>query len=262
MVRADCQECGGYSLDLKVPEPDRRSLAQARAEAFLRRVHSNRCLGCHANAQRAVPRGAEYDPYLWWDTQTSEWMAWVALPGSPDGGVAMPLGVRSVWALPEARAALTLIEQDLPLPIRIAESRRAVDPDVCSLFHDSGRGRWIFWAACSDCGGCEIKLTPTQATAYERACEEACAVVDRMAADGCPHCRSEREWAAWVLRDESPRLWYDTRTGEWVVWQPVEGTLDGVTLPLGLTRYDVDLSVLFRAASDAVVGDWSFEEEF
>lgn len=262
VVEADCGLCGGYRVELRVPDPERWSLANARAEAFIRRVHSNRCLGCHADLQRRRPRGAEFDPYLWWDTETREWMGWLSMPQSPDGGITMPLGVRSVWALPEARAALALLQRDTPLPLRVATGRVDVDPQVCALFHDPGSGRWKLWIACDDCGGTELKLSALGAGAVEVAADEAHACVERMASDGCPHCRSEREWASWVFRDEAPRLWYDTRTGEWVVWQAVEGTLDGVTLPLGLTRYDADMSLLFKLASDAVVGDSSrFEED-
>lgn len=227
----------------------------------MRRVHANRCLGCHSESQRKLPRGAEFEPYLWWDTASSEWMAWVRMAESPDGGVTVPLGVTSVWALPEARAALSVLERGLPLPLRVATGRAEVDSQITSVFHDSVTARWMLWIACRDCGGTEIKLSAVGPGAIEQSADEACACVERMSADGCPHCRSEREWASWVVQDDAPRLWYDTRTGEWVVWQAVEGTLDGVTLPLGLTRYDADASVLFRLASDAVVGDWSFEED-
>lgn len=261
VVEADCGLCGGYRVPLHVPDAGRFPLADARAQAFMRSVHANRCLGCHALAQRRRPRGAELDTQLWWDTETGEWMAWVWLPDSPHGGVTLPLGLRSVWALPEARAALSLIQRDTPLPLRVARDRGNVDRDLCTLFHDPVATRWMLWVACADCGGTELALSAVGRRALDVAVEEACACAERMASDGCPHCRSEREWARWVTGDDAPRLWYDTRAGEWVVWQSVEGTPDGVALPLGLTRYDADMSLLFRLASDAVVGDWEFEED-
>jgi hypothetical protein len=261
VAEAECGLCGGYDVDLRVHDPERWSLAHARAEAFVRRVHSTRCLGCHAESQRRRPRRAEFEPYLWWDTATHEWMAWLSVGGSPDGGVTLPLGIRSVWALPEARAALSVMQRGLPLPLRVAACRSEVDPHLSAFFHDADSKRWVLWVACEQCGGTELRLGAVGPGAVDAAADEACACIERMAADGCPHCRSEREWAAWVIRDDAPRLWYDTRTGEWVVWQAVDGTIDGVTLPLGLTRYDADMSTLFRLASDAVVGDWKFEED-
>jgi hypothetical protein len=42
-------------------------------------------------------------------------------------------------------------------------------------------------------------------------------------------------------------IWYDTLTGDWLAWQPL--TAGGVTLPIGVGRYDADERQVLRAAA-------------
>jgi hypothetical protein len=97
VVKADCDECGGYELNLQVGDPTQPDLAQARANAFLTRVHEAGCLGCHAQAWRNRPAPPSDQPHVWWDTGSGEWMAWKPLDGS-ETGISLPLGIKTFWA--------------------------------------------------------------------------------------------------------------------------------------------------------------------
>jgi hypothetical protein len=88
----------------------------------------------------------------------------------------------------------------------------------------------------------------------ETAAGEALRCLDRVADEGCPHCRTGRERDGSGESLEEPRLWYDTTEGEWVVWRPLGGAGRGITLPLGISRYDADESSLLRTASELLFG--------
>jgi hypothetical protein len=251
VLRADCPHCAGYQLALRVRDPDKRLLAEVRASAFLEGIHSASCLGCHAVARR----NGELDPAseldVWWDPSAGEWMA--PLNGAP--GAAMPLGVRSYWARQEARAAARALRDSGPLPLRVAAEPSELDRDSCTVFYDTSSGRWhLRVGGCFDCEGFQLRLAALGRGNLETACAEALRCLDRVAEEGCPHCRSQREReGTWDTSDE-PRLWYDTTQSEWVVWRPIGGPGNGITLPLEIARYDADEGQLLRAASDALFG--------
>ena len=249
-LEADCPSCDGYRMALRVPDPDKRVLAEVRASAFLEGVHSLACLGCQARARlegELEPAG-ELD--VWWDPGTGEWMA--PFPGT--AGSAMPLGIRSYWAGQEARAAARALRDASPLALRVAAEPAEVEPDSCTVVYDAGRGRWRLQVPCFDCGGFELRLATLGRGNVDTAADEALGCLDRMADEGCPHCRAVKERGGCGDSLEEPRLWYDTTAGEWVVWRPLGGPGNGITLPLGISRYDVDESNLLRTASDLLFG--------
>jgi hypothetical protein len=249
-LRADCPNCTGYQLALRVPDPDKRLLAEVRASAFLEGVHSASCLGCQALARRQGDLTPVNELDVWWDPSAGEWMA--PLNGAP--GAAMPLGVCSFWARQEARAAALVLRDSGPLPLRVAAEPSELDRDACTVFYDTPSGRWHLRVPCFDCEGVELRLAALGRGNLETACAEALRCLDRVADEGCPHCRSQQEREGTSHVSEEPRLWYDTTGGEWVVWRPLGGPGHGLTLPLGIARYDADEGQLLRAASDVLFG--------
>ena len=249
-LEADCPRCHGYRLALRVPDPGKRVLAEVRASAFLEGVHSVTCLGCQARARRRgeLRPAGEHD--VWWDPGAGEWMA----PVRGAAGAAMPLGVRSYWARQEARAAARLLHEPTPLPLRVAAEPGDVEWDACTVFYEPSRGRWRLRVACFECGGFELRLAALGRGNVDAATVEALQCIHRVVEDGCPHCRSESERDGAGEAGGEPRLWYDTTAGEWVVWRPLGGAGNGVTLPLGISRYDADEGQLLRAASDLLFG--------
>jgi hypothetical protein len=249
-LEADCPSCDGYRLALRVPDPDKRLLAEVRASAFLEGVHRLSCLGCQARARRngELEPAGELD--VWWDPDAGEWMG--PLPGTPS--VAMPLGVRSYWARQEARTAASVLREPGPLPLRVAAEPAEVEPDCCTVFYDPARVRWRLRVACFDCGGFELRLSALGHGNVEAAAAEALRCLDRVADEGCAQCRSARERDGLRGAHDEPRLWYDTSAGEWVVWRPAGDPGHGVTLPLGISRYDADEGHLLRTASDLLFG--------
>jgi hypothetical protein len=248
ILRADCPRCMGYQLALQVPDPGKRLLAEVRASAFLEGIHSASCLGCHAAARRngELPPASELD--VWWDPSAGEWMA--PLNGAP--GAAMPLGIRSYWARQEAQAGARVLRDSGPLSLRVAAEPSELEHDSCTVFYDTVSGRWHLHVACFDCDGFQLRLAALGRGHLETACAEALRCLDRVAGDGCPHCRSHREREETSDMSDEPRLWYDTARGEWVVWRPIGEPGDGITLPLEIARYDADEGQLLRAASDVL----------
>ena len=246
-LRADCPRCKGYALGLRVRDPHKRLLAEVRASAFLEGVHSLRCLGCEARARRRGDWPLDRD--VWWDPIGSQWMA----PADASGG-SLPLGIRSYWARQEARAAARALREAGPLPLRVAAEPAEVDPDSYTVFYDAPTGRWLLHAACFDCGGFDLALRTRGRGGVEGATSEALRCLDRLAEEGCPHCRTELERDGLVPDSEEPRLWFDTRAGDWVVWRPLGGPGNGVTLPLDVGAYDADDGQLLRRASELLFG--------
>jgi hypothetical protein len=175
-------------------------------------------------------------------------MAWAQLPGS-DASLSLPLGIRTFWAPQEVRAAARAIWSGGRLPLRVASEPEAVDPDASTIFYDVESGRWRLRTACFDCGGFEIGLTSFGRGAVEAACDEAMGCLDLVAREGCPNCRTSRERDAVRGHGEEPRIWFDTVMRDWLVWQPLESFAEGVTLPLGIGRYDARRAVVYRAAA-------------
>jgi hypothetical protein len=248
-VEAACEHCGGYRMLLQVRDPEHGRLAERRAEAFLTRIHSRGgCLGCEARTWRTGKGPTTGEPHVWWDTDTGQWMAWAQMPGS-DASLSLPLGIRTFWAPQEVRAAARAIWSGSRLPLRVASEPGAVDPDASTIFYDVESGRWRLRTACFDCGGFELGLTSFGRGAVEAACDEAMSCLELVAREGCPNCRSARERATVPTEDGEPRIWFDTSTRDWLVWQPLEGFDQGATLPLGIGRYDARRAVVYRAAA-------------
>ena len=262
-VQAPCGECGGYRMLLQVPDPEAGDLAATRAAAFLARIHARGgCLGCEAESWRASPAPRrDREPQVWWDTQTAQWMVWTEVPGS-EHGVSLPLGIRTFWAPQEVRAAARAITSGSRLPLRIATNADEVEDDAAStIFYDVGSGRWRLHAACPDCGGFQLPLTSFGRGAVEAACDEALACLELLAREGCPSCRSEQERNAERAEDGEPRIWFDTHVRDWLVWQPLEGAAGGVTLPLGIGRFDARRPLIYRAAAGLRFDSQLFQDE-
>jgi hypothetical protein len=260
-VEAACPHCGGYRMLLHVRDPEHGRLAESRAAAFLTRIHARGgCLGCEARVWRSGDGPASSEPHVWWDTDTGQWMAWAHLPGS-DASLSLPLGIRTFWAPQEVRAAARAIWSGGRLPLRVASEPDAVDPDASTIFYDVESGRWRLRAACFDCGGFELGLTSFGRGAVEAACDEAMSCLDLVAREGCPHCRTRRERDTNHQEDGEPRIWFDTITRDWLVWQPLEDFTGGVTLPLGIGRYDARRAVVYRAAAALLFDSQQFHDD-
>lgn len=260
-VDAPCGDCGGYRMLLQVGDPEAGDLAATRAAAFLARIHARGgCLGCEAETWRASPAPRGGDPQVWWDTRTGQWMVWTEVPGSPIGA-SLPLGIRTFWAPQEVRAAARALTSGSRLPLRIATNPDDVDDGASTIFYDVGSGRWRLHAACPDCGGFQLPLTSFGRGAVEAACDEALACLELLAREGCPSCRTEQERAAVRGEDDEPRIWFDTRERDWLVWQPLPGASGGVTLPLGIGRFDARRPLIYRAAAALLFDSQLFQDE-
>lgn len=260
-VRADCDSCGGYHMFLQVRDEAHRELAESRGQAFITRIHERGgCLGCVAHEWRTNPAPSSSEANVWWDTETSEWMAWVELPGS-DQGVSLPLGIRTFWAPQEVRAAARALIGSGRQPLRVAPDPSAVDPGSSTIFYDVESGRWRLHAACFHCGGFELALTSFGRGAVEAACDEAMACLELVGREGCPNCRTQRERLIDRGEEDEPRIWYDTLSRDWLMWQPLEGAEGGVTLPLGIPRFDARRALIYRSAASLLFDSQLFLDE-
>ena len=87
------------------------------------------------------------------------------------------------------------------------------------------------------------------------------ACLDLLAREGCPHCRTSRERDANRAGDDEPRIWYDTVSRDWLIWQPLEGSEEGVTLPLGIPRFDARRALIYRSAAALLFDSQLFLDE-
>jgi hypothetical protein len=261
-VNAECDECGGYRMLLQVEDPDGGELATTRAAAFLARIHARGgCLGCEARTWRENPAPATGEPQVWWDTETGQWMVWTRMPGC-DHGASLPLGIKTFWAPQEVRAGARALTSGSRLPLRVATSPDDVDDDGCStIYYDVASGRWRMRCACLECGGFELPLTSFGRGAVEAACDEALACLELLAREGCPSCRTRQERSALRGETDEPRIWFDTLLRDWLVWQPLEGADGGVTLPLGIGRFDARRPLVYRAAAGLLFDSQLFLDE-
>lgn len=260
-VDVPCDACGGYQMGLQVPDPTGLDAAHARARAFLTRVHERGgCLACEARAwrERGAPPAGDF--HVWWDTESSDWMAWRKLP-DVDGGISVPLGIHSFWAPQEVRAAARALWSSDRIPLRVAQSREALAPEASGIYYDVDAGRWKLRVACFDCGGFEFGLTSFGRGAVEAACDEALGCLELIAREGCPHCRTHSERTGAQEGDDEPRIWFDTSARDWVLWQPIEGCDGGVTLPLGIGRFDARRALVYRAAASLLFDSQLFLDE-
>jgi hypothetical protein len=247
---------------LQVSDASAGDLATTRASAFLARIHARGgCLGCEARTWRDEPAPAGAEPQVWWDTETGQWMVWTNFKGS-DSGASIPLGIRTFWAPQEVRAAARALTSGSRLPLRIATSPDDIDElGASTIFYDIGSGRWRLRATCLDCGGFELPLTSFGRGAVEAACDEALACLELIAREGCPCCRTRQERTAMRGEDDEPRIWFDTHSRDWLVWQPLEGAEGGVTLPLGIGRFDARRPLVYRAAAALLFDSQLFLDE-
>jgi hypothetical protein len=262
-VWASCDVCGGYRMLLQVDDPDGADLASTRATAFLARIHARGgCLGCEARSWRESPSPQGGQPQVWWDTDTGQWMVWTSVPGV-GGGASLPLGIKTFWAPQEVRAAARALTSGGRLPLRVATSPDEVRDDhgAATIFYDVGSGRWRLRCSCLDCGGFELPLTSFGRGAVEAACDEALACLELLAREGCPSCRTRLERTTVRGEDDEPRIWFDTLTRDWLVWQPLAGTEGGVTLPLGIGRFDARRPLVYRAAAALLFDSQLFLDE-
>src|SRR4051794_37282422 len=98
-----------------------------------------------------------------------------------------------------------------------------------------GEGDWSVHAPCDDCGGYRMLLQVSDPEAGELAAPRAAAFLARIhARGGCLGCeaRGWRERPAPVGRE--PQVWWDTQTGQWMVWMQLPGGSEGASLPLGI----------------------------
>jgi hypothetical protein len=248
-VRASCEDCGGYRIGLEVAGDDNEEVARARAEAFLARVHARGgCLGCEARHWREGTAPSTPQPHVWWDTDTGQWMAWRELDGV-DSGVSVPLGIKTFWAPQEVRAGARALWNSDRLPLRVARESDAIDRDAQTIFYDPQSGRWRLHVGCFECGGFELRLASFGRGAVESACDEALACLALIAREGCPNCRTRRERTVARSDDAEPCIWFDVEIADWVLWQSFDDGEGGVTLPLGIGRFDARRTMVYKAAA-------------
>jgi hypothetical protein len=262
-VNAPCDGCGGYRMLLRVDDPEAGDLAATRAAAFLARIHARGgCLGCEARTWRESPAPATGEPQVWWDTETGQWMVWTRLPGF-EHGASLPLGIKTFWAPQEVRAGARALTSGSRIPLRVATSPDEVaeDDGSATIYYDVPSGRWRLCTSCLDCGGFELPLTSFGRGAVEAACDEALACLELLAREGCPSCRSRQERTAPRGESDEPRIWFDTLLRDWLVWQPLEGADGGVTLPLGIGRFDARRPLVYRAAAALLFDSQLFLDE-
>ena len=261
-VEAPCETCGGYRMLLQVRDHEDGELAGTRASAFLARIHARGgCLGCEARGWRENPSPRGSGPQVWWDTRTGQWMVWTDVPGIAQGA-SLPLGIKTFWAPQEVRAAARAITSGSRLPLRIAANPDEVDrAGASTIYYDTGSGRWRLFSACLECGGFELPLTSFGRGAVEAACDEALSCLELIAREGCPCCRTRTERTADRGEDDEPRIWFDTLSRDWLVWQPLEGADGGVTLPLGIGRFDARRPLVYRAAAALLFDSQLFLDE-
>jgi hypothetical protein len=261
-VNAPCSDCGGYRMLLQVEDPDGGDLAATRAAAFLARIHARGgCLGCEARTWRENPAPQTGEPQVWWDTETGQWMVWTRVPGS-EHGASLPLGIRTFWAPQEVRAGARALTSGSRIPLRVATSPDEVEEDgSATIYYDVASGRWRLRSACLDCGGFELPLTSFGRGAVEAACDEALACLELLAREGCPSCRTRQERCALRGGEDEPRIWFDTQLRDWLVWQPLDGADGGVTLPLGIGRFDARRPLVYRAAASLLFDSQLFLDE-
>jgi hypothetical protein len=247
---AACGECGGYALPLRVAERSEWMEAAIRAQAFLARVHHRGCLRCDARARRfrRTPAG---DGAMWWDPEQNDWM----MDGTMSDGtkLMLPLDVKDYWSVPEAAAAAAAITTD-GAPVRVVPGPEALDPQLPSIYQLSES--WAMWLPCDECGGCELPLRRGGRLEAAAATGQAKRVVELAAAEGCPSCVALMLRDGRLPSDAPPLAWYDPIEDQWMLWQPVDGVPEGITLPLGLTGFDIS-----RIAVELRVEQLLFDDE-
>jgi hypothetical protein len=245
---AACPACTGYVLPLHVTDRGRWMEAAIRAQTFLARVHHRGCLGCES-ARRRAGDASDREPELWWDTETADWMVDAEVE---DDVVSLPLDVRDYWAINEAAAAAAALTSDGP-PVRVAPAVAVVDRSVPTVVHDPDEGRWLLWMPCDDCRGVVLPLRHIGRFAAPAAAGQAQRMIELVAEEGCPGCHAE-EMRVGPPAGVTSEAWYDPTDDEWMLWQAMPGSPEGITLPLGVTGYDADRALLAEMAGRFLLG--------
>lgn len=229
---AACAGCGGYALPLRVERREEWMEAAARAQAFLARVHHRGCLRCDARRRRFARTGDE--GAMWWDPEQNDWM----MDGQLSDGtkLMLPLDVKDYWSVPEAAAAAAALTTD-GAAVRVVPGPEDLDPQLPSIFHIANT--WAMWLPCEECGGCELPLRHGDRLEAAAATGQAKRIVELAAAEGCPSCVATMFRDGRLPPDSPPLTWYDPAADQWMLWQPLAETPEGVTVPIGLSGYDV-----------------------
>src|SRR4051812_26959392 len=110
---------------------------------------------------------------------------------------------------------------------------------------------WSVYAPCDDCGGYRMRLQVAEPDAAELASTRAAAFLARIhARGGCLGCEARNWRDGRTPADGDPQVWWDTETGQWMVWTPMAGTGVGASLPLGIRTFWAPQEV--RAAARAL----------
>jgi hypothetical protein len=230
---ASCKRCGGYALPLRVTPRHEWMEAAIRAQSFLKRVHHKGCLRCDARRRR-FDRVPPAEGAMWWDPEQGDWMMDGAMPDGTQ--LTLPLDVKDYWSVPEAAAAAAALTTD-GAAVRVIPGPESLDPQMPSIYHLAGS--WAMWLPCEECGGCELPLRHGGRLEAAAATGQAKRIVELAAAEGCPSCVALMFRDGRLPPDSPPLTWYDPIEDQWMLWQPVDEVPEGVTLPLGLTGYDI-----------------------
>ena len=187
---------------------------------------------------------------MWWDPEADDWM----MDGQmPDGTKLMlPLDVNDYWSVPEAAAAAAALTTD-GSAVRVVPGPEMLDTQLPSIFHIADQ--WAMWLPCEDCGGCELPLRHGGRLEAAAATGQAKRIVELAASEGCPACVSAMFRDGRLPPDTPPLTWYDPVEDQWMLWQPVEGMPEGVTMPLGLSGYDVSRIAVEVRVEQLLFGD-------
>src|SRR3954449_11009058 len=112
---------------------------------------------------------------------------------------------------------------------------------------------WSVEAPCDACGGYRMLLQVSEPEAAELASTRAAAFLARIhARGGCLGCEARTWREGRTPPAEDPQVWWDTETGQWMVWTPVPEAGTGASLPLGINTLWAPKGV--RAAARAMTG--------
>jgi hypothetical protein len=246
---AACPICGGYALPLRVGPREEWMEAAIRAQSFLTRVHHKGCLRCDAR-QRRFQRSPPAEGAMWWDPEQGDWMMDGAMPDGTQ--LTLPLDVKDYWSVPEAAAAAAALSTD-GAAVRVIPGPEMLDTELPSIYHLAGS--WAMWLPCEECGGCELPLRHGGRLEAAAATGQAKRIVELAAAEGCPSCVSLMFREGRLPPDTPPLTWYDPIEDQWMLWQPVDNVPEGITLPLGLSGYDISRVAVEVRVEQLLFGD-------
>src|SRR4051794_6134460 len=135
-------------------------------------------------------------------------------------------------------------------PARSARTAVA-DPAAVDVTWRPEDGDWSVHAPCEECGGYRMLLQVSDPTAGDLATTRASAFLARIhSRGGCLGCEARTWRESPAPAGSEPQVWWDTETGQWMVWTDVPGFGDGASLPLGIRTFWAPQEV--RAAARAL----------